>query len=259
MIPKDFHLDSSEDYEAAISQCRRVLASGALDEAQTLWIALVDRSRESRLGNGTIDLPQLWHELRNEFRLIDHPNFSSGWRLLGNYTQQHLNKIETTLPSGYSLSQSKDREDLVHALSNYHFVVLYGDSGSGKSAIAKTTLDSHFAETKQVWLVPDTLSTALNEVERSQTDLTYLLADTLKATAQPSNILVIDSAERINNELAPQVKRLIGMVVSEDSPSQSTVWQILIIGQTEAWIDGRLQALLGDKQTSVGRSRACFC
>ena len=100
---------------------------------------------------------------------------------------------------------------------------------------------------------PDTLSTALNEVERSQTDLTYPLADTLKATVRPSNILVIDSAERINNELASQVKRLIEMVVSDNSPSQSIVWQILIIGQTEAWNDGRLQSLLGEKQSaSVG-------
>jgi hypothetical protein len=32
------------------------------------------------------------------------------------------------------------------------------------------------------------------------------------------------------------------------SPRIIPVWRILIVGQTEAWIDGRLQGLLGDKQ-----------
>ena len=253
MIPKDFHLNPSQDYESAISQCRSVLASGILDEAQTLWKTLVGRARESRLGDGTIDLLQLWHELRNKFQLNDHPNFSSGWKLLDNYTREHRNKIETTLPSGYSLPQSKDRDKLVQALLKYHPVVLYGDSGTGKSALAKSTLDNHFAEAAQIWLSPDTLSVTLSVVKRSQTDLAYPLADTLKATAHPSNIMVIDAAERINSELVTHVKQLIGVLVSEHFSDKSTVWQILIIGQTEAWVDGRLQALLGEIQpTSVG-------
>jgi hypothetical protein len=248
VIPKDFQLDPSEDQARALAQCRQVLVSAASDEAQTLWNSLLAHACDARLGDGTIDLVQLWHSLRHQFRLNDHPNYASGWALLKRYTDDHLNKIETALPSDYSLLRSEDRGKLVQALSSHQLVVLYGDSGAGKSALAKSTLGGHFVESSQLWLGPDTLSATLNEVERSHTDLTYSLSDTLKASAHSNNILVIDAAERISRELVPQVKQFVNALLSGHPPGQVSMWRILIIGQTEAWIDGRLQALLGDRQ-----------
>ena len=248
VVPMDFDLDPSEDRESAISQCRRVLTSAAPDEARALWQALVERAGKARLGDGTIDLPQLWHELRVRFKLNDHPDFSSGWNLLRAYTREHLNKIEATLPSGYSLARSEDGGKLAQAISNNPIVILYGDSGNGKSALAKSILDRQFPEASQIWLGPDTLGATLIEVDRIKTDLAHPLHATLKGTAHPSNVLVIDAAERISNELAPNVKRLMAALVSEHTPGESPVWRILVVGQTEAWIDGRLQGLLGDEQ-----------
>jgi hypothetical protein len=248
VVPMDFDLDPSADRESAISQCRSVLTSAAPDEARELWKTLVKQAGKARLGDGTIDLPQLWHELRSQFKLHDHPDFSSGWKLLRAYTCEHLNKIETTLPAGYSLVRSEDGSKLAQAILNNPIVILYGDSGSGKSALAKSILDCQFPEASRIWLGPDTLGATLIEVERIKTDLTHPLHTTLKATAHPSNVLVIDAAERISSELALQVKQLVGALVSEHPHSKIPVWRVLIVGQTEAWIDGRLQNLLGDKQ-----------
>jgi hypothetical protein len=248
VVPKDFDLDPSEDRESAISQCRRVLASAALDEARELWQTLVERAGKARLGDGTIDLSQLWHELRTQFKLNDHPDFSSGWKLLRAYTCEHLNKIEATLPSGYSLVRSEDSYKLAQAISNNPIVILYGDSGTGKSALIKSLLDGKFPEASHIWLGPDALGATLIEVERIKTDLVHPLHTTLKATAHPINVLVIDAAERISNELALQVKQLVGALVSGHTPGEIPIWRILIVGQTESWIDGRLQGLLGDKQ-----------
>ncbi|HEX9202301.1 MAG TPA: ATP-binding protein [Acidobacteriaceae bacterium] len=248
VVSTDFDLDPSTDRESAISQCRRVLTSAAPDEARALWQTLVERAGKARLGDGTIDLPQLWHELRGRFKLNDHPDFSSGWKLLRAYTREHLSNIEATLPSGYSLARSEDGGKLAQAISNNPIVVLYGDSGTGKSALAKSILDRQFPEEPHVWLGPDTLGATLIEVERTKTDLAHPLHTTLKATAHPNNVLVIDAAERISSEMALPVKQLVGALVSEHAPGEIPVWRILIVGQTEAWIDGRLQGLLGDKQ-----------
>ena len=99
-----------------------------------------------------------------------------------------------------------------------------------------------------IWLGPDTLGATLIEVERTKTDLAYPLHTTLKATAHLHNVLVIDAAERISGEMAAQVKQLVEALLSERVPGEIPVWRILIVGQTEAWIDGRLQVLLGDEK-----------
>ncbi|PKN35391.1 MAG: hypothetical protein CVU61_03725 [Deltaproteobacteria bacterium HGW-Deltaproteobacteria-19] len=250
VIPRDFDLDPSEDREAAIMQCRRVLASESPIEARRLWQTLVDRARKSRLGDGTIDLPLLWHELRSQFQLHEHPNYSSGWALLRAYTFEHLSKIEASLPSGYSLDRSEDGGKLTQAILDNLIVILYGDSGVGKSALAKTILANRFPDAEHVWLGPDTLDVTLTEVERIKTDLTHPLHTTLKATVHSKNILVIDASERISSELVPQVKRLVEALICEHIPGEIPVWQILIIGQTEAWIDGRMLGLLGNKRSA---------
>ncbi|SRR5229473_1265902 len=199
VVPTDFDLDTSNDSGTAVSQCRRLLVSGTPEEGRALWGALIDRARKARLGDGTIDLADLWHELCTQFKLNDHPDFASSWQLLRAFTQEHLNKIEAKLPSGFSLARTEDSTKLTQALSNGPIVVLYGDSGTGKSALAKSTLDRQFPGASQIWFGPDELKSALSEVERVKVGLAHPLRASLASSAQPNNILVIDAAERVSS------------------------------------------------------------
>lgn len=246
VVPKDFDLDPSEDRESAIAQCRQVLTNSAPEDARDLWNALVNRSRNARLGNGTIDLLDLWHELRTQFKLKDHPDFSSDWQLLRAFTREHLGKIETTLPSGYSLARIEASKALALAILNSQATVLYGDSGTGKSALVKSTLEHQLPDASQIWLDPEMLKTSLSEIERIKTGFAHPLLDTLMATTRPANILVIDAAEHIGNESTPQVKQLVKALLSLRTCSDKPTWRVLTIGQTEAWADGRLQSYFGD-------------
>jgi len=207
VIPTDFDLDPSHDRETAISQCRRALATAAPQDARELWESLVDSAKEARLGNGTIDLSHLWHKLRSRFKLNEHPDFSSGWFLLKAFTREHLEKIDAKLPSGYSLERAEDSSKLAQAIAGNPLTVLYGESGTGKSALAKLTLERLFPDVSQVWLGPDTLVATLSEVERIKTGFAHPLRATLTATAQTANILVLDAAERISGESTLQVRR----------------------------------------------------
>ena len=116
-------------------------------------------------------------------------------------------------------------------VSNSLVTVLYGDSGSGKSALAKATLDNQFAHSTQVWLGPDALNVLLSETERLKIGLAYPLLDVLKATAKQQNVLVIDAAERLNVEHEPKVKRLITELLADNGEHDTSVWRVLIVGQ----------------------------
>ena len=198
IVPVDFDLNVSEDQERAVAQCRRLLVSGALDEARDLWNALIDQARQARLGDGTIELAHLWRELRTRFMLNEQPNFASSWRLLKSLTNEYVGNIQLVLPNSFSLPRTQDAARLTQSVSNSLVTVLYGDSGSGKSALVKATLDNNFANSTQVWLGPDGLHILLSETERLKIGLPYPLLDVLKATSKQQNVLVIDAAERLN-------------------------------------------------------------
>lgn len=245
VIPTDFDVEPSEHREAAIAQCRRILSSSSPQDARSLWNALVDTVRKARLGGGTIDLQRLWHEFRSQFWLADHPDWAADWTILRALTLEHLDKIEVCLPSGHSLQREEDAGKFGRAMEANRLTVLYGDSGSGKSALAKSMLTRGFPDATQVWLGPDILEAAVQQAKRSQMGLAHSLSTTLAGSASGTNILVLDAAERINADSAIQVRQLIHGLLAATESEIPPAWRILIIGQTEAWIDGRLLALFG--------------
>ena len=244
VIPTDFDHEASEARESLIAQCRSLLLSGAAGEGYALWEALVDRARKARLGDGTIDLVPLWSQLRGQFTLKDHPDFAGSWRLLCGFSQDHLNKIEVALPTGFALARTEDSAKLLHALDN-PIVVLHGDSGTGKSALAKSTIDRNFSFASQIWLGPDELKLSLGAVEGKKIGFAHPLIRILESTSKRNNILVLDAAERIGVDEASLVKQLVNELLLNQTADETPVWRILILGQNEALVDGRLQNLFG--------------
>jgi hypothetical protein len=242
--PLDFDLVASEDESRAITQCRGLLREGTVSAAIDLWKALVEWARDARLGNGTIDLPTFWGELRRRFGLKDHPDFSSSWETLNSITHAYKSRIEAALPSGFALIRESEMEKLGGLIAAEAVSVIYGESGSGKSALAKSVLDQ-IPDLRQVWLGPDGLKAALNEVERGKIGLDHPLGAVLKASAQPRNMLVIDAAERLSAEVAASAKALIAELIAANNGQEPSGWHVLVIGQTEAWADSRLQNLTG--------------
>jgi hypothetical protein len=112
VIPLDFQLVPSETEQDGITRCREILRSGTLEDAGKLWQVLVRTAENARLRGGTIRLPDLWADLRKEFVLRDHPDFSPSWKTLAGVTTDYRNGIETSLPNGFQIARIKDINDL---------------------------------------------------------------------------------------------------------------------------------------------------
>jgi hypothetical protein len=123
--------------------------------------------------------------------------------------------------------------------------VVYGNSGCGKSALVKSVLDIKFAGWQQVWFGPEQLDAALSEMKRGSLGLDHPLLNVLNSTTQNTNVLIIDAAERLTTDCAAKVRKLIGALVPTATAGEAATWRVVIIGQTEAWADGRLPVLSG--------------
>lgn len=250
VLPTDLQFAHSDSETQAIAQCRRLLASGHDDEAQALWTGLLNVAKDVRLRSGTITIPNLLSLLRSQFDLRHHPDFERDWGTLLNVTADHKARIETELPSGCALPRTVERASLQAAVANNPVTVVFGESGSGKSALVKLVLDGSYPSWNQVWFGPENLKTALSAARRSTLPLTHELSHVLNATVKPQNVLVIDSAERIDPGEFVVIRQLLQAILSNAGDEVEDVWRVVIVTQTQSWIEGE-EAILGGRKAHL--------
>ncbi|TXT40388.1 MAG: hypothetical protein FD135_1330 [Comamonadaceae bacterium] len=248
VLPTDLQFVHSNDKNQAIAQCRRLLASGCDDQAQALWMELINVAKDVRLRRGTITVPDLFSLLRGQFGLRHHPDFERDWATLSNITADHKTRIETELPSGYAVPRTTEKALLQAAVTDNPVTVVFGESGSGKSALVKSVLDGAYPSWNQVWFGPVDLKTALSAARRSALPLTHELSLVLNATAKPQNVLVIDSAERIEAGEFVVIRQLLQAILQSDGEETEGAWQVVIVTQTQSWVEG--------EETILGRRKA---
>lgn len=248
VLPTDLQFAHSENESQAIGQCRRLLASGRDDEAHALWKGLINVAKEVRLRSGTITVADLLSLLRGQFDLRHHPDFERDWETLSNITSDHKARIETELPSGYTVPRTAEKAALQAAVADNPVTVVFGESGSGKSALVKSVLDGAYPSWNQVWFGPNELKAALNAARRGALPLTHELSLVLNATVKPRNVLVIDSAERIEASELVVVRKLLQAILPNDGEETEGAWRVVIVTQTQSWVEGQ--------ETILGRRKA---
>lgn len=251
VLPTDLQFTPSETEAQSIARCRRLLVSGDAGEAEALWKVLVNVATDLRLRKGTITVHHLWSILRVQFELRDHPDFEGDWETLSNITADLKVRIETELPSGYAVPRTEEKASLQKAINENQFTVVFGESGCGKSALVKSVLDASFPSLGQVWLGPEEIKTALSAARRSTLPLRHELSQVLAATAKPTNVLVMDSAERIDPAEFVVIRQLLPAIVpaTEKDPLGSS-WRVVVITQTQSWVDVR-ESMLGGRKAQL--------
>lgn len=238
VLPTDLQFAHSETKAQAIAQCRRLLASGLDDEAQALWKVLIDFAEEVRLRSGTVTVLDLLSLLRVQFGLRHHIDFVRDWETLSSITADYKARIEMELPSGYVVPRTAEKASLAAAVADNLITVVIGESGSGKSALVKSVLDGVYPSWNQVWFGPEELKIGLSAARRSTLPLTHELSLALKATVTPQNVLVIDSAERIEAGEFVVIRRLLQAILPNAGEETAGAWRVVIITQTQNFVEG---------------------
>lgn len=250
VLPTDLQFAHSDDETQAVAQCRRLLTSGRDDKAQALWKELINVAKEARLRNGTITIPGLLSVIRGQYGLRHHPDFERDWETLFNITVDHKVRIETELPSGYAVPQTAGKISLQAAVADHPVTVVFGESGSGKSALVKSVLDGAYPSWNQVWLGPEELTTALSAARRGALPLAHELSLVLNATTNPQNVLVIDSAERIEAGEFVVIRKLLQAILPSDGKETEGAWRVVIVTQTQSWGEGE-KTIPGGRKTHL--------
>src|SRR6185436_18371570 len=85
---------------------------------------------------------------------------------------------------------------------------------------------------------------------RSALPLTHELSLVLNATVKTQNMLVIDSAERIGAGEFVVIRKLLQAILPSDGEESEGAWRVVIVTQTQSWVEGE-ETILGGRKAHL--------
>lgn len=231
VLPIELHAADALRENEAIGQCRQLLASGDLQEAEALWKRLLNLAKDARLEHGTLQLLNVWEQLRVSFDLRDHTDYRSDWEILSRYSADQSASIVNALPNGHRLARATETTQLVEGLRADVISIVIGESGSGKSALVKTVIDANWPTATQLWLGPEAAATVLSSVRRQPAGLRHGLRDLLRGTRARANVLVLDAAEQLDAAALATLAQALSSESVGNVAHRLTGWRVVITTQ----------------------------
>ena len=224
----DYEATPSRALAQALGDCQAVLKSGYAAEAEKLWRRLNGIADQNRAAGGSIDLPKLLDELRGEFDLRDHPDYRRDWEILQRSSQDLMADVRTQIGGLAPLARAGEQATIGTRLDQTRACFLVGESGCGKSALAKAIGQTRYK--RVIWMAETTLDHATPAQFESGVGISHPLVEILTALPE-SCLIVFDGIERYSEQALRLASRIMQEVLSDNGPHHV---HILATAQFEA-------------------------
>ena len=231
LIPREFDFEdaASRNEADAVALCQEVLAptDAAMGRSRDLWEKLLTIARELRDVGGSVTREGLASKLRHQFLLRDDPSDVTAWASIRAFSQEWMEQIEINLPGGLRLPRASEMGELRQRLGTNRAFHLIGESGSGKSALAKAlALESGRAvpAAEVVWIKADRFG--------QLTKVVPAFVEVLRRTRSRSGLLIFDSLDAC---YSGDVLSLIGRAVAAAQEDANSPWKVVLICQSPEW------------------------
>ena len=239
----DFEQQNSTNLTHALGICRSALASGDAAEAELLWGDLCEIARQLCPNEGVLTRAGLLDRLRKKFSLRALPNHEPDWLRLHDATQRKFAAIRDVI--GDTLRLPRDVELRELAGDNARWIALHGESGVGKTVVAKWWGQSQPTGVRVWWLSAEALDAVSFSAFEQSLGLRNQLADLLATTPEAAAWLIVDG---LDMAYEPQVFRHLSQLLR----LLPDCWRVLLACQTEHW--ERVQNALQEANLVVGWS-----
>ena len=211
----DYEATPSRALGQALADCQTVLKSDDSAEAEKLWHRLNGIADHNRAAGGSIDLPKLLVELRGEFDLRDHPDYRRDWEVLQRSSQDLMADVRTQIGGLPPLARAAEHATIQTRLEQNRACFLIGESGCGKSALAKDIAQARYK--RVVWIAESTLDYANPAQFERGVGISHPLVEILAALPEPC-LIVFDGIERCSEQALRLACRIMQDVLADGGP-----------------------------------------
>lgn len=222
--------NSGSGFVDAIAICQSTLQSGDSSEAADLWHSLVEFASELRASGGDADLPRAVRRLGAHFNLDSYPDHRKDRHQISRVSQEAMGFIRGDI-QGHSLTRDALCNGVCEKTRSSRVLALLGESGCGKSALAKFLLQSKYGS-EGVWLNHDVLDCPdLVSVEQ-RIGISHHFVEVLRSAPSVQALLVIDGVDGFSPQALANVGRILIGLGLEDDDYQ---WHVVMTCQPDHW------------------------
>lgn len=207
----------------AIQWCRSALVSGDRMEAEQLFQVLIGLATDRRSRSGTLAKRELIELLTDRFTLKVAPSHEASWRSVDKHSEELSADIRTTVNDVLCLMHPDAWTHVFKAAQTGQVVVLEGESGSGKSALAKRL---GLGRVRVLWLSAADLEQTTLTAVGTQLGSTVPLGTLVDEERSTDALLVIDGAERLTENGRRIAAKLVAIALKAAKP-----WTVAITTQ----------------------------
>ena len=209
LIRYDFDSAPSRDWGRITTDCRDPLRTDTPEKVTELCDDLLKIAKRHRPAGGSIDLPALISRLRPKHSLKHHQDYRGDWATLTQLSSQTLDDIRDTIGDGLRIDRTDRIEEFERVLQTSRLCLAAGESGSGKSALAKSFAAGGYDAV--VALAPEDLEPLRPGRIAVSRVLSHRIPETL-AAAGGNCLLMLDSLEKCSERALREAGRLIAEV-----------------------------------------------
>ena len=235
LLSFDFLHTPSHDLDSIISEARDIVTDGSPASAQLLWQGLCAFAQSQRIAGGSADLRKVL-SIRGLPNLREHPDYRPDWRTLRRQAESALSTVQSDIAGNLSLLRQRLFEHATGLMRQKHAAILVGQSGSGKSVLAKRIASCALRTGEVIWLSTAMVQRAEGSSLESALNISSRLTDLIDNLAAASALLIIDGVDRLDVTGMEAVASLIA--ASAANPR----WQCLVTATPDGW--GRLSRAL---------------
>ncbi len=232
VLPLDLQQQSSGDLAQAIRWCREALESGDLVAAAGLWQALLGITSDHRVEGGQIDLAGLLALLRDRFRLKEHPDYRRDWEQLVADSGARRLPVTTKIGGKVHLPRLGLLQDIREKMERGPLVALIGESGCGKSALARCLVDD-LGNTPAIWLNASLFDVDGLPALGDRLRLQHRWQALMRHASRSRVVLVLDGMDRLWSDQGSAILAPLLEPLALGDPQ--TPFRVLITCQPRSW------------------------